>query len=768
MVQALTNKKVNKSPKKNFSVKSWWNKTLAVLQRVGKSLMYPIAVLPIAALLLRIGALIEDPFSNGSIGINEAQKFIGILIKTPGDIVFSNLPLIFAIGIAFGLANDNRGEAALVGALLWLGMNALLKENMLPFQIYRNVLQAEMVTKLAENNNPATTANLSQLLFFGKKGVAVYQLDAGVFGGIISGAIVAKLYNRFRHVKLHQALSFFGGRRFIPMLGIVSIIPLALAISITWPWIQYALIKIGNALSSAQGAARGAASGAYAILNRLLQPFGLHHIINTFVWFQLPISGLNFATGELIEVNGDITAFNRGIVNSGLFTTGFFPLFLGGLLGAALAMVLTSDKDKRKRMFFFFGGTALVSFLTGIDEPLIFSFIFVSPLLYGINALLTGIFSAIVASTSMSIGIGFSAGLIDYIVSFPVSWGISTSVHNTANHVAANPLWILLISPIMGVVQFFVFWWIIKKTKVPIPGREKQLGLPEIEYSADVFDKDEPTKDKKKEKPSDQPYKDKYDALAANILDIVGVDNVIVAENCATRLRLTVKDNTKIDETKIKQLGVKGIVKLGNEGFQAIIGTDVEHVADYFRTRIETNNAGFVSKDKPQQVETLATTKADKLTNPVIIKAPISGEIKTLKSLEDGVFSEKMLGDGFVISTKDHKGKLKIAAPISGKLTALFDAKHAYGITNENGVKVLVHIGLDTVKLQGKGFVTKLVQDQEIKLGQLLVEIDLDLIRENNLPDDIIVVVLEESQHKDLEQTKVQNAKMGETILKVR
>ncbi|VEU59832.1 PTS transporter subunit EIIC [Mesomycoplasma neurolyticum] len=549
---------------KTVEIKTFFNKFLNQLQRLGKSIMFPIAVLPIAALLLRIGSLIEDPYSNNSENIAYAQKIIGQIISAPGKIVFENLSLIFAIGIAFGFAKDNRGEAALVGAIVWLGYTALLRENVLPNLIWSKVSTFEVETIIKENEVEKKIIEYkSQLLYFLKNGEVKYQLDTGVFGGIISGAIVAKIYNKFKDVKLPTALSFFGGRRFIPMLGILAIVPLAFVFAIIWPLIQFILIKLGTSLSSQNGFLKGFFAGIYALFNRLLQPFGLHHIINTFVWFQLPIEGTTLA-GVNETINGDIVAFQKGLINSGTFTSGFFPLFLGGLPGAALAMILTTNKAKRKQMMYFYGGAALVSWLTGIDEPLIFAFIFISPLLYLANAFLTAIFYMFVTWTGSAIGIGFSAGFIDYLVSFPRSWQIATKVG-----VLANPLWIWVFSAIMFAIYFVVFYFSIKKFDIKIPGRENE----EITYLKDEFTK------------SKLSTHEHYYKIAKAILKTIKKENIEIVENCATRLRLTLKSNSKdkIDDKIIIQSGARGVVRLGNKGYQIIIGTDVEKVADILK-----------------------------------------------------------------------------------------------------------------------------------------------------------------------------------------
>ncbi|KIM13653.1 PTS transporter subunit EIIC [Mycoplasma capricolum] len=556
-----------KTKTKKDKENSFYNNLLNALQRLGKTLMFPIAVLPIAALLARFGALIQDPLANGGSNISEIQKFIGLVIATPGQIVFDNLAIIFAIGISFGLAKDNRGEAALVGGIVWFGMTALLKEGLIPTFIWKNVLTSDKILiKQGDQMIPAT-----QLLYFLKDNTVKYQLDTGVVGGIVVGCLVALIYNKYKDVTLPQALSFFGGRRFIPMLGVLMIVPLGLGFAIVWPWAQFILIKIGTTLSQANGFAKGFAVGTYGFLNRIVQPFGLHHILNTFVWFQLPIEGKLLADGSTAIINGDITAFQKGLIGSGLFTSGFFPLFLGGLPGVALALILVSDKDKKKQMTAFYGGSAFVAWITGIDEPLIFNFIFISPILYVLNALFTGIFYMFVTWSQIALGIGFSAGFIDYVVSFWTSWQISTKI---GWH--ANPLWIWVFAVAMFGLYFTTFYFLIKKLNIPTPGRENQLGFKK-EISEPIT--------------TSNNKQNKYELMAKRILDIVGRDNIELVESCSTRLRLTVKNNSKqiIDDEKIKQAGGFGVVRLGQKNYQIIIGTDVEHVADKLKEILNLN-----------------------------------------------------------------------------------------------------------------------------------------------------------------------------------
>ncbi|WP_250638037.1 PTS transporter subunit EIIC [Spiroplasma eriocheiris] len=357
----------------------------------------------------------------------------------------------------------------------------------------------------------------------------------------------------------------------------------------------------------------------YAFINRLLQPFGGHHIINTFLWFQLPIEGpllpginpdnianiINLGNGNYI-VFGDINAYSAGIETSGIFQSGFFPVFFGGIPATGLAMIMTAHKSRRREVATFIGGVALVSFLTGIDEPLVFIWIFLSPLLLVIHAVLTAIFAAVVVGMGIRLGFGFSAGLIDYLISVPKSWIMSLQHDSVGARIAANPLWVFPISMVMGVIYYFIWYWLIKKMNIPTPGRDlndNRTGQPagtsggdmnvsqattiQAENQADlqmIAQTQVQVGAKLKGKAKRTELANKYQQMAQTIVDVVGKDNFKIIENCATRLRLIVKDNkTNIDDAKLKASGIFGIIRIGNEGLQLVIGTDVEHVANRVR-----------------------------------------------------------------------------------------------------------------------------------------------------------------------------------------
>lgn len=565
------------------------------LQSLGKVLIFPICVLPFAALLNRIGAIGTDPTLFAP---NSAGYWIGFIINAPGGAVFNttNLSLIFAVGVAFGFAKDNRGEAALVGALGFIILQAFLADGGIAWLMYNNVDKTLTVD--------GGQTYFSKLLYIIKsvqdphdatKQVQQinYQLDTGVFGGISIGILAAVLYNKFRDIVLPQYLAFFGGRRFVPMVMIVAMFPLAFLFAAIWPWCQYGLQGLGTWIGGTKAAAP-AAGVLYGVINRLLQPFGLHHIINIFLWFQLPVSGktlndiaqFGYDGAPTQVINGDITAFAHGLVGSGLWQTGFFPMFLGGLPGAAIAMWYCAKKSKRKETFTFLAGVAFVAFLTGIDEPLAFAFIFAAPLLWIVHAVFTGIIYGITLSMGIRTGFGFSAGFIDYAISFWRSWQFSwyAPKFSWAPTWIANPLWIFPLSAGAFAAYFFGFTTLIKKLNIMTPGRADN----EEPVGSTVAQTSNPTVSVAGGKVSkhDQAIA-KYQRLASEIIAAIGPDNIIEVSNCTTRLRMKLTDNSNIDEKRIKDAGAYSIIKLGKNATQIVIGNDVEHVANQMQEQLK-------------------------------------------------------------------------------------------------------------------------------------------------------------------------------------
>ncbi|URM31067.1 N-acetylglucosamine-specific PTS transporter subunit IIBC [Cytobacillus firmus] len=450
---------------------------LGFLQRIGKALMLPIAVLPAAGLLLRFGQddLLGIPF-----------------IANAGNAIFANLALIFAIGVAMGFAKDNNGAAALSGAIGFLVLT-------------------EGAIAIDEN------------------------INMGVLGGIIAGIIAGLLYNRFHDIKLPDWLGFFSGRRFVPIITSVTMILLAAIAGFAWPPIQGAIDALGNWIIGL--GALG--SGIFGFMNRLLIPLGLHHVLNSLFWFQF---------GEFEGVNGDIARFFAGDPSAGAYMTGFFPVMMFGLPAAAFAIIATAKPEKRKAVSGMFIGLALTSFLTGITEPIEFSFMFIAPLLYGVHAILTGVSMWVTSLLGIRDGFTFSAGALDFALNF---------------NIAEKPMLLLGIGVIYAILYFVIFYALIKALDLKTPGREEDEDIVEDE-DAHV-----------------STGNNKYEVMASQFIkDIGGTDNITSIDNCATRLRLTIADMEKVKESALKAHGAKGIMKLSKTNLQIIVGTDVEFVAD--------------------------------------------------------------------------------------------------------------------------------------------------------------------------------------------
>jgi PTS system N-acetylglucosamine-specific IIC component len=446
---------------------------IGFLQKIGKSLMLPIAVLPAAAILLRIGQedLLDIEF-----------------IANAGNAVFANLALIFAIGIAIGFAKDNNGSAALAAAIGYL------------------------------------------VLVSGTQAINE-EIDMAVLGGIISGVVAGVLYNRFHDIKMPDWLGFFGGRRFVPIITATVMVILAGIFGVIWAPIQEFINNIGQWIIDA-----GAVGvGIFGFLNRLLIPIGLHHVLNSLVWFVF---------GEYNGATGDLNRFFAGDPTAGIFMAGFFPVMMFGLPAAALAMVATAKKHRRKAVSGMLIGIAFTSFLTGITEPIEFTFMFLAPFLYVIHALLTASSMVIVYLLDIKHGFGFSAGAIDFFL----NWGI-----------AQQPLLLLIIGLAYGAVYFFVFYFLIRTFNLKTPGREDEEDLIEEKGTGE----------------------DKYSVMARNfIYDIGGKENIAAVDYCTTRLRLTIKDMNKVQENSLKQHGAKGVIKVNQTNLQIIVGTDVQFVGD--------------------------------------------------------------------------------------------------------------------------------------------------------------------------------------------
>ena len=452
------------------------NKVLGALQKLGKAMMTPVAVLPAAALLLRLGA---------------PDIFDIVWMHKAGAAVFDNLPILFAIGIAIGLAKENNGVAGLAAAVGYF-----------------------TITNVAVSFDET--------------------INMGVLAGVIVGVVAGLLYNKFGNIKLPEFLGFFSGKRFVPIVTAFACLALGFIAGGVWPAIQGGLDSFGGKMA----AAGAVGAFVFGVLNRLLIPFGLHHVMNTIFWFQFG----SFTKPDGTVVTGDINRFFAGDLTAGTYTTGFYFIMMFALPAACFAMILAAKKSKRKAVTGMFMSIALTAFLTGITEPIEFTFMFLAPVLYVFHAIMTGLALAVANIMGMKLAFGFSAGLLDYVLGFGI---------------ASKPLMIIVVGLVFAAIYFVVFYFVIKKFDLKTPGREDD----ELEESVQAGSKSNSSLTEK----------------AAGILEnIGGKENIESIDACITRIRLTVVDGSKINQAALKKLGATGVMKLDNKNYQIVVGTSAD------------------------------------------------------------------------------------------------------------------------------------------------------------------------------------------------
>lgn len=677
------------------------DKIFGVLQRVGRSFMLPIALLPVAGLLLGIGSSFTNPttidtYNLGGI-IYEGGIFYTILdiMSKTGSAVFDNLALLFAMGVAIGMAKKEKEVAALSGALAYIVMNTAI-----------SVLIMAKGGVEAMTENSTTTA------------LGITTLQMGVFGGIIVGLGVAALHNRYYKIELPQVLSFFGGTRFVPIVCTVVYLIVGIVMFYLWPFVQIGISKLGGLVLSSGYIG----TWIYGILERALIPFGLHHVFYMPFW-QTELGGSmtidgNIVTGaqniffaELASKSTDVFS-----VSATRFMSGKFPFMIFGLPAAAFAMYKAARPEKRKTAGGLLLSAALTSMLTGITEPLEFTFIFVAPLMYGVHCILAGLSYMLMHIFNVGVGMTFSGGIIDLTL-----FGILQGNHKT------NWIWIVIIGLIYAVVYYFVFYFMITKMNLATPGREADNVETKLYRRSDV----EAAKSGKSAGSSG-------DVTSALILKgLGGKENLSDIDCCATRLRITVNDVEKVSDSLLKESGASGVIHKGN-GVQIIYGPRVSVVKSNLETFMDTPDSDDLdsilgnsspetaartsqSNGKPQQKE----TSAPKKSGAVVMYSHLNGTVVSLENVEDDVFSQKILGEG--IAVEPSEGRLY--APCDGRINSIFDTKHAVTIQSSDGADVLLHIGIDTVKLGGKHFESHVSDGQEVKKGDLLVSFDIDAIK---------------------------------------
>ncbi|APH05518.1 glucose-specific PTS transporter subunit IIBC [Bacillus weihaiensis] len=690
-----------------------------VLQKVGRALMLPVALLPAAGLLLAIGnALQNDTLtSKAAFLTSDWVVLIASVMENAGGIVFSNLPVLFAVGVAIGLANGDgvAGIAALIGYLIMnVTMSSILKGvGTLPGG------GAEL-TEFLQNNSAVYGSVLG-----------IPTLQTGVFGGIIVGIIAAAMYNRFFTIELPQYLGFFAGKRFVPIVTAASAVILGIVMYFVWPPIQTGLNSFSTNLLDAN---RTLAAFIFGVIERALIPFGLHHIFYSPFWFEFG-SYVN-AAGETIR--GDQAIFFNQIkdgvneLTAGTFMTGKFPFMMFGLPAAALAIYHEARPEHKKVVAGLMGSAALTSFLTGITEPLEFSFLFVAPVLFGIHAIFAGLSFMIMHLLNVKIGMTFSGGLIDFLL-----FGVLNTQTNW---------WLVIpVGLVFAVIYYFGFRFAIRKWNLATPGREKT----DVD-TADENEANRPT--------GDLPYE---------VLESLGgSSNIKHLDACITRLRVTVNDNKQVNKDRLKKLGASGVLEVGNN-IQAIFGPK----SDNLKTQIQDVMSGKRPKatqthSQQQEVkEQVEDVVADGLKNELVedvFVSPLTGEIKPITEVPDQVFSGKMMGDGFAILPTEGT----IVSPVNGKILNVFPTKHAIGIQSEGGKEILIHVGIDTVNLKGEGFETFVQEGDVVEQGQKLLEVDLDFVKKNapSIMTPIVFTNLKEGQTVKLQANNQVNAKDSDIL----
>jgi PTS system D-glucosamine-specific IIC component len=663
------------------------DKIFGVLQRVGRSFMLPIALLPVAGLLLGIGSsftndtTIEAYHLGGIIYEGGVLYTILDIMNKTGSAVFNNLALLFAMGVAIGMAKKEKEVAALSGAISFIVMNTTI--NAL-------ITAKGGVTAMAENS---TTSVLG-----------ITTLQMGVFGGIIVGLGVAALHNRFYKIELPQVLSFFGGTRFVPIVSTVVYLIVGIVMFFVWPIIQSGISKLGVLVLNSGYAG----TWIYGILERALIPFGLHHVFYMPFW-QTELGGAMVIDGELVTGAQNIffaelasKATTEFSVSATRFMAGKFPFMIFGLPAAAFAMYRAARPEKRKVAGSLLFSAALTSMLTGITEPLEFTFLFVAPVMYAVHCVLAGLSYMLMHIFNVGVGMTFSGGLIDLTL-FGILQG------NAKTHW----VWIVIVGLFYAVIYYFVFYIMITKLNLKTPGREADDEETKLYRRSDVESAKTGSKNS--------------DAVSIMILKgLGGKGNISDVDCCATRLRVTVKDETLVKDEILKSSGASGVIHKGT-GVQVIYGPQV--------SVIKSNLVDFMDSEMSDNLESVEivpdeSNKTDKpkvLENKsrIILFSHMEGEIVPLEKVEDDVFSQKILGDGFAIEPCEGK----LFAPCDGEIVNIFDTKHAVNMISSDGVEILMHIGIDTVNLGGKYFESHVQKGDRVKKGELLVSFDIDAIK---------------------------------------
>ena len=697
------------------------DKIFGVLQRVGRSFMLPIALLPVAGLLLGIGSSFTNETMLAAYGLNSVihpgtliYTILDVMSQT-GSAVFNNLALLFAMGVAIGMARKEKEVAALSGAVAYIIMNTAIQA---------------MIN--AAGGVEAMPANSTTTM------LGITTLQMGVFGGIVVGLGVAALHNKFYKIELPQVLAFFGGTRFVPIVSSIVYLVVGIAMFYIWPVVQSGIAALG-ALVLASGYA---GTFIYGLLERALIPFGLHHVFYMPFW-QTAVGGTAIIDG--VTVTGAQNIFFAELasksttvfsVSATRFMAGKFPFMMFGLPGAALAMYQCAKPEKKKVAGGLLLSAALTAFLTGITEPLEFTFIFVALPMYAVHCVLAGLSFMLMHILNVGVGMTFSGGLIDLVL-FGVMQG------NAKTHW----VWVVVVGAVYFVLYYIIFRFMISKFDYKTPGRDDAEEV-KLYTRADVNARSAASG-------STAPAGD--DPVSALIVEgLGGAANLSDVDCCATRLRCTVKDVALVKQDVLKASGASGVICKGN-GVQVVYGPKVAVIKAKLEDYLESTPKIPAAAPSP----TAAPAPAAKDT---VLSACLNGTVVPLADVKDEAFASGALGDGIAIEPTDGE----LVAPADGEISSTFETHHAVGMTTTDGAELLMHIGIDTVKLGGKHFTYLVNEGDKVKKGQLLIRFELEAIKAEGYPVTTPLIVCNTDDYAAVAAKASGTVKQGDALLELK
>lgn len=716
------------------------DKIFSVLQRIGRSFMLPIAILPVAGLLLGIGSSFTNATTIETYGLTKILgdgtilHYLLMIMNKVGSAVFDNLPLIFAVGVAIGMAKKEKEVSALSAVIAYFVMNTAINA-----MLINNGLILEN-GEIAESVLEGTITSVC----------GIQSLQMGVFGGIIVGLGVAALHNRFYRIQLPSALSFFGGTRFVPIISTIVYMFVGILMYFVWPAVQNGIFALGGLVTGSGYAG----TLIFGLIKRALIPFGLHHVFYMPFW-QTAVGGTMEVAGQMVQGGQNIffaqLADSANIAHFSADATRYFSgefiFMIFGLPGAALAMYQCAKPEKKKVAGGLLLSAALACMATGITEPLEFSFLFVAPALFAVQVILAGSAYMIAHMLNVAVGLTFSGGFLDFFL-----FGILQGNEKTS--------WLLVIP--VGIIYFFLYYFIfkfmIRKFDFKTPGREEDDVETKLYTKADV--------NARKAAAGEVQASDSEDPVSEAITrGLGGKKNISDVDCCATRLRCTIHDASRVNDSILKATGASGVVHKGN-GVQVIYGPNVtvikSNLEDYLEkapdTYAETEEAG-----ETKQEETKNTETEKKVVKRIVISSPVTGMAADLGTAPDEAFAQKMMGDGAVVTPEE----AFVCAPEDGEVAFVFDTKHAIGYMTDSGISLLIHVGIDTVKLNGEGFEVLVENGQKVKKGQPMLKLDLDYLKANapSLATPVLCTELEDDQRIRL--LKEGPVKAGEPLFEV-